>query len=101
MMNIENVYNKFEEIKNVSGSISKKVLLRQNSTDEDFIYVLEFIYNPFKKTGIANKKLDKNINATIKIGQKSRFPLVNSDNLAYTHSIHIFLSKKRGFVSWN
>lgn len=64
-MNIENVYNKFEEIKNVSGSISKKVLLRQNSTDEDFIYVLEFIYNPFKKTGIANKKLDKNINATI------------------------------------
>lgn len=60
-MNIENIYNKFEEIKNTNGSNVKKALLSKYKNDTDFVFVLEFLFNTYKKTGIATKKIEKNI----------------------------------------
>lgn len=60
-MNIREIENKFELISKAKGSLEKKALLKGFSEDKDFVKVLEFIYNPYKRTGIADKKLSRKI----------------------------------------
>lgn len=44
-----------------SGRNSKLALLKANSGIEGFKEILQFIYNPYIRTGIAKKKLDKSV----------------------------------------
>ena len=54
------------------------------------VYHIREVFRGLEKDGIK---------ATIKIGQKSRFPLVNSPKLTY--NLLSLSYKKRGYPSWN
>lgn len=60
-MNIALIKEKFETIRNTQGSKAKQALLQEFASDKDFVKVLEFVYNNYKRTGIADKKLNKKI----------------------------------------
>ena len=50
------------EVGRVSGRNAKLELLRKYKDVSGFKEILQFIYNPYIRTGIAKKKLDKVIN---------------------------------------
>lgn len=54
----------FKQIQSVSGRIDKESILKNNINNEEFKFILEFLYNPYKLTGIKVKKLLKYINFT-------------------------------------
>lgn len=64
-MNIAEIKRKFELIKNAQGSKAKQALLKEFASDQYFVKVLEFIYNPYKRSGIAEKKLAKEVQLNV------------------------------------
>ena len=61
MIPIRDLFDKFESIKNTRKKTEKVELLKQYKDDEFFLYVLEFLMNTHKVTGIANSKYIKEI----------------------------------------
>ena len=55
------LYRKFEELKNCTKKKSKEEYLISNKDDTLFCFVLEFLLNSHKKTGISNKKIEKTL----------------------------------------
>lgn len=53
--------NFVDEINKENGRNYKLSILEKYKDDEDIKYYLEFIFNPYKVTGISDKKLNKNI----------------------------------------
>ncbi|MBP3931565.1 MAG: hypothetical protein J6D47_18625 [Peptostreptococcaceae bacterium] len=60
-MNIAKIEGQFESIRGTRGNNAKQALLTELAYDKDFVKVLEFVYNDYKRTGIAEKKLNKDI----------------------------------------
>lgn len=56
---MESIRNIFESIKSTSSKIDKENILVQHKGNKDFINILEFLYNPYKMTGISTKKVSK------------------------------------------
>lgn len=61
MMNIGEMKEIFESIADAKGSNAKMAIIKENKFNEDFVFLLEFLFNPYKTTGIAEKKLSKDI----------------------------------------
>ena len=55
------LYRKFEHLKNCTKKQEKIDCLTEYQHDTLFIYVLEFLINPHKKTGISDSKLKKDL----------------------------------------
>ena len=58
---IEELIQVFGEIENNSSKIIKENLVREHYNVEGFTEVLNFVYNPFIVTGLAKKKMAKNV----------------------------------------
>lgn len=67
--------NKLKILASISGPIKKSAYIIDNSDDEIFLYLIEFLLNIYKKTGIGRKKIDKNIG--IKISSICNLSLVS------------------------
>ena len=52
---------KLETLQETTGKKAKSTYITENKTDKLFIKVLEFLYNPFKVSGISTKKLNKDV----------------------------------------
>ena len=52
---------KLETLQETTGKKAKRTYITENKTDKLFIKVLEFLYNPFKVSGISTKKLNKDV----------------------------------------
>ena len=52
---------KLESLQETTGKKAKSTYITENKTDKLFIKVLEFLYNPFKVSGISTKKLNKDV----------------------------------------
>ena len=55
------LYRKFEHLKNCTKKQEKIDCLTEYQHDTLFVYVLEFLINPHKKTGISDSKLKKDL----------------------------------------
>lgn len=55
------VSNLILSVGDVSGRNAKITLLKRNASIPGFKEILQFIYNPYIRTGIAKKKLDKDV----------------------------------------
>lgn len=55
------VINIFESIKLNPSKNAKEKIISDNKDNELFVYILEFMYNTYKVTGIAKKKIAKEI----------------------------------------
>ena len=58
---MNNVLQKIETLQETTGKKAKSNYISENKTDALFIKVLEFLYNPFKVSGISTKKLNKDV----------------------------------------
>ncbi|MGG0794750.1 ATP-dependent DNA ligase [Brevibacillus laterosporus] len=56
---LKNIVAIFKEIQATSSRTGKEAILRANEKNEDFRFLLKFLYNPFDLTGIGTKKLKK------------------------------------------
>ncbi len=66
------LYRKFELLKNCKKKSERKAYLEEFQDDELFLYVLEFLMNTHKKTGISDAKLKKEFSdADIQISEKT------------------------------
>ena len=52
---------KLETLQETTGKKAKSTYITENKNDKLFIKVLEFLYNPFKVSGISTKKLNKDV----------------------------------------
>lgn len=52
----------FKQIQVTSGRLDKENILKQYKDNDEFKYILEFLFNPYKLTGIKTKKLIKYAN---------------------------------------
>ena len=69
------LYTQFEYLKNCTKKQDKINCLKEYSDDTLFTYVLEFLMNTHKKTGISNSKLNKNLsNKDIRIKYAESLP---------------------------
>lgn len=59
---MEKVLQKIETLQETTGKKAKSQYISEHKTDTLFIKVLEFLYNPFKVSGISTKKLNKDVN---------------------------------------
>ena len=57
-------YKILEKIKNTSSNNEKQGILEQNKNDELLKEILYFVYNPYFRTGLSNKKIKKKIAPT-------------------------------------
>lgn len=60
-MELLNLYTKFEELKNCTKKKDKYNCLKANQNDALFTFVLEFLLNTNKTTGISDAKLKKDL----------------------------------------
>ena len=60
-MNIVEVKRKLDEIALAKGNKEKAAVIKKYKDDEDFVFLLEFLFNPYKTTGIAEKKINKKL----------------------------------------
>jgi ATP dependent DNA ligase domain len=58
---MELLLQKLETLQETTGKKAKSTYITENKTDKLFIKVLEFLYNPFKVSGISTKKLNKDV----------------------------------------
>ncbi|MCR8994728.1 RNA ligase family protein [Brevibacillus laterosporus] len=56
---LKNIVAIFKEIQATSSRTGKEAILRANEKNEEFRFLLKFLYNPFDLTGIGTKKLKK------------------------------------------
>lgn len=70
-MNIGEIKRKFDEIAVAKGNKEKATIINKYKDDEDFVFLLEFLFNPYKTTGIAEKKINKKIIKTSFYGSPS------------------------------
>ncbi|TCJ01142.1 ATP-dependent DNA ligase [Cytobacillus praedii] len=56
---LRDTVNIFKEIQSTSGRNNKEDILRKHKNNEEFKYILEFLFNPYKLTGIKFKKAVK------------------------------------------
>lgn len=56
---MEDISAIFESIKNTSSKKDKESILLKHKDNKDFVDILEFLYNPYKMTGISTKKVSK------------------------------------------
>ena len=70
MSKIEDIINIFNEIKSTSKRTEKEQILKENENNQEFKKILKFVYDPLIVTGLAEKKIQKEIDLepTIKIG---------------------------------
>ena len=54
-------YKILEKIKNTSSNNEKQVILENNKNDELLKEILEFVYNPYFRTGLSSKKIRKKL----------------------------------------
>lgn len=57
-------YKILEKIKNTSSSNEKQAILEQNKNDGLLQEILNFVYNPYFRSGLSTKKIKKNIAPT-------------------------------------
>lgn len=60
-MELVEIYNILEEVKNASGSTAKELILKKYKGDKDVLKALNFLLNTFVTTGISTKKINKKI----------------------------------------
>ncbi|MCY9544810.1 ATP-dependent DNA ligase, partial [Paenibacillus alvei] len=56
---MQNIIDVFKQIKETSSRTGKEAILKANKDNEEFRFILKFLYNPFDLTGIGKKKLQK------------------------------------------
>lgn len=61
-MNSDAILRAIDDIANTSKKTEKEALVKKHATDDDFIRVLEYAYNPFKKYGITKPPKDAVLN---------------------------------------
>lgn len=71
-------YKILEKIKNTNSNNEKQAILEANRNDELLKEILKFVYNPYFKTGLSTKKIDKKIPLT-----NYRLLLNNEDSILY------------------
>jgi len=54
----------FNQLKETNSRLKKEQILINNSNNENFKKLLQFIYNPMRITGLAKKKINKNLVTT-------------------------------------
>ena len=57
-------YQILKKIQNTSSNNEKQEILERNRDDELLKRILEFVYNPYFRTGLSSKKIDKEIAPT-------------------------------------
>ena len=67
------------KLANLGSRNDKVVVLKQAAGNEEFKSVMQFIYNPYCKTGISEAKLDKALSMS-----------VNARPISYTEAIDYF-----------
>jgi DNA ligase-1 len=75
--NILNLYVQFERLKNSTKKQEKIDCLTDYKDDELFCFVLEFLLNTDKKTGLSSSKLDKKVNENLAIQMVNLEALIN------------------------
>lgn len=71
-------YRILEKIRDTSSSNDKQGILESNKNDNLLKVILEFVYNPYFKTGLSSKKINKKIAPT-----EYRLLLDESNSLTY------------------
>lgn len=61
MNNIIDIMNKLNHLKDISSTKEKESIINKYKDDELFMYILEFLCNKDKITGISTKKINKEI----------------------------------------
>jgi DNA ligase-1 len=61
-MSVLNLYKQFEEIRQAKGK-EKQIVIAKFKDDELFKEVVQFVYSPYFTTGIAKKKMQKDLGA--------------------------------------
>lgn len=61
MSKIENIINIFNEIKLTDKRTEKERILKENKNNQEFKKILKFVYDPLIVTGLAKKKIQKEI----------------------------------------
>lgn len=61
MRDIETLMNIFIELESTSGRNDKEAILKRNADVDGFKEILQFVYNPFVITGLAKKKIHKEL----------------------------------------
>lgn len=59
-----NQYKIIKKIRETSSSKEKQGILESNKNDELLKKILEFVYNPYFKTGLSSKKINKKLPQT-------------------------------------
>ena len=67
MENVIEIYNKFTNLKSKTKVQDKIDTLDEYSVDSDFCYLLEYLLNDNKITGIKKSKLKKDIKKNVEI----------------------------------
>ncbi|HLO11512.1 MAG TPA: ATP-dependent DNA ligase [Pseudoneobacillus sp.] len=63
-MNILELKTKFDSIGAVSSRLEKETLIEKYKDDKLFLETLNFVFNPYIVTGIAKKKIERDLGAT-------------------------------------
>lgn len=63
MNKIENIINIFNEIKLTGKRTEKEQILKENKNNQEFKKILKFVYDPLIVTGLAKKKIQKEIDS--------------------------------------
>lgn len=71
-------YQILKKIQNTSSNNEKQEILEKNKDDELLKRILEFVYNPYFRTGLSSKKIDKEIAPT-----EYRLLLNTDDSILY------------------
>ena len=56
-----NPYFIFKDIANESSKKEKEAIIKKHANNNDFLEILDFVYNPMITTGISKKKINKQI----------------------------------------
>ena len=58
---MHNLKQIFDQLQATNSRIEKENILKDNTNNENFKYILNFLLNPFIITGLSEKKINKNI----------------------------------------
>ena len=61
---LETVKQIFEQIQSTNSKLEKERIIKENSSNKEFLYTLDFLLNPYIVTGLSSKKINKQVPST-------------------------------------